>query len=443
MSTPPLPPEQIKRRVEMIETCLREGYSPLGVGGGKGSAVEEAARRLNLSGGQRFLGPKGMRSVKIDWTLYKPAKAKPVKRDTEEHQEQLKSVVLQDRVTSLEAQIKALYREQASEEAIREQILGLSKHTVKPAPWLVSRPSSRSGFSGIPTMQWSDWHCGEVVLPGEVNGVNEYNWEVAKRRIRKLVENNLDLCFNHMTGDRDYPGLVIQLIGDIISGMLHPELERTDEGDIPEQIIWVVDVLADALATLLKHFKAIQVVCAPGNHGRVFDKKPPSKKYVTRNADWLIYQILERTFKSDPRITFYTPKSGEALYRVYGHRYMAVHGDDLGVRGGDGIIGAIGPIMRGEIKMRTSSAQIGRDYDTLCMGHWHQRLLLPRAIVNNTLKGYDEFARRFLRAVFSEPSQNLWFTHPKHGITAHWEVFVEKRAGEFVQEWFAMPKAAA
>ena len=26
-------------------------------------------------------------------------------------------------------------------------------------------------------------------------------------------------------------------------------------------------------------------------------------------------------------------------------------------------------------------------------GHWHQELLLPRAIVSNTLKGFDEYAR--------------------------------------------------
>jgi hypothetical protein len=30
-----------------------------------------------------------------------------------------------------------------------------------------------------------------------------------------------------------------------------------------------------------------------------------------------------------------------------------------------------------------------------------------------------------LRAPYSRPSQALWFTHPEHGITAHWQVYLE------------------
>ncbi len=54
-------------------------------------------------------------------------------------------------------------------------------------------------------------------------------------------------------------------------------------------------------------------------------------------------------------------------------------------------------------------------------------LWLPGAIVNGALKGYDEFARLALRAPYSRPSQGLWFVHPKHGITARWEVLLEEQ----------------
>ena len=50
---------------------------------------------------------------------------------------------------------------------------------------------------------------------------------------------------------------------------------------------------------------------------------------------------------------------------------------------------------------------------------------VPGLIVNNSFKGYDEFARLALRAPYSRPSQALWFTHPEHGITAHWQVYLE------------------
>jgi hypothetical protein len=83
----------------------------------------------------------------------------------------------------------------------------------------------------------------------------------------------------------------------------------------------------------------------------------------------------------------------------------------LGVKGGEGIIGAIGPIMRGEIKKSGQSAALGLEYD-INMGHWHQELLLPRALVCNTLKGFDEYARLQLGAKPTRPTQPLWVRAP-------------------------------
>jgi hypothetical protein len=76
--------------------------------------------------------------------------------------------------------------------------------------------------------------------------------------------------------------------------------------------------------------------------------------------------------------------------------------------------------MRGEIKKSGQSAALGFEYDINIMGHWHQELLLPRAIVCNTLKGFDEYARLQLGAKPTRPTQPLWFVHPVHGITARW-----------------------
>jgi hypothetical protein len=98
----------------------------------------------------------------------------------------------------------------------------------------------------------------------------------------------------------------------------------------------------------------------------------------------------------------------------------------VGVKGGDGIIGAIGPIMRGEIKKSGQSAALGLEYDINIMGYWHQELNLPRAIVSNTLKGFDEYARLQLGAKPTRSTQPLWFVHPTHGITARWSVYVDE-----------------
>lgn len=444
MATPPISDAERKRRKTVIEDCYREGYAPLGVSGGKGSAIGEAARRLKLN--SATLGTWIGREVSFrpDDTLFRPAETEVLPKKPEPPPEERRELQrLRDKCSRLEAALREADRAEVTERDIREKILGLAGHTPEPPSWLI-RVAGSSGVTGVPSTIWSDWHCNELVDPAQVNGVNEFNLKICEDRIRRLVERILDLCYRHMTAPQ-YPGIVINLIGDLISGELHPELAETDELDLFPAILWATDRLIWALSRMAEHFGQVFVACAPGNHGRVLDKKPRAKGYVYRNADWLIFNLLERRFQAigEKRIQFSIPATGEVLYRVYHHRYMAVHGDDLGVKGGDGIIGALGPIMRGEIRMRHSSAQIGRDYDTLLMGHWHQTLWLPRAFVNNTLKGLDEYARRMLRAPATRPAQSLWFTHPKHGVTAKWEVLLDDRPMDTSQDWLSMTKAAA
>jgi hypothetical protein len=62
---------------------------------------------------------------------------------------------------------------------------------------------------------------------------------------------------------------------------------------------------------------------------------------------------------------------------------------------------------------------------------------LPRAIVSNTLKGLDEYARLQLGAQPKRPTQPLWFVHPTHGITAGWSVYVDEPTKP-VTEWVSV-----
>ena len=349
---------------------------------------------------------------------------------------------LRDRNKRLEAQLAEIRRDSVEAEDVRKVIFGLSATTPEPPDWLVTTGAA-GGVTGVPSLIASDWHLGEVVNPAEVNGVNAYDLTIAEARIRRLVERSSDLCLHHMVNPR-YPGIVVNLLGDIVSGEIHDELAQTNELELFPIVLWARDRIVWMLRQLADRFGQVFVVCAPGNHGRT-TRKPQAKRYAAKNADWLLYCLIEKVFADvgDGRVRFSIPETGEVLYRIYGHRYMALHGDDLGVKGGDGIIGAIGPIMRGEIKMRNSSAQIDRDYDTLLIGHYHQTLWLPRAIVNNTLKGYDEYSRRMLRAPASPPSQALWFTHPVRGITARWDVGLDDRPIRAGADWVSWPATSA
>ena len=117
----------------------------------------------------------------------------------------------------------------------------------------------------------------------------------------------------------------------------------------------------------------------------------------------------------------YIPEGPDALYQFHNTRYLLTHGDMLG-RGGDGIIGAIGPITRGDHKRRSRNSGIGLHYDVLLCGHFHQLMMLRTKIVNGSLKGMDEYS--YTQAFGYElPMQACWWTHPRRGITMSCPIF--------------------
>lgn len=339
-------------------------------------------------------------------------------------------------VKKLEARVKQLEQADLSFQDVRDTIMGLSMEPVQPPNWLVEVSKSGS-HPGVPTLCLNDWHGGEVVRAAEINYVNEFNTEILKRRVKAVIRNAVSIAFEHMVNPV-YPGIVVPTLGDMVTGEIHDELARTNDMELLPLIPLVVDMLVWSYTKLADHFGKVYVPCCSGNHGRT-TRRVEMKRFTAKNFDWLIYTLVERALKDDPRITIDNPESNEPQWAVYGTRYLALHGHDLGVKGGDGIIGALGPIMRGTLKVGQQQAQIGRSFDVLVIGHWHQYLPLPRVIVSNTLKGYDEYASKGLKASPSPPSQALWFTHPNHGVTCQWQVFADKNSPltEGDKEWLS------
>ena len=342
---------------------------------------------------------------------------------------------LHKRIAQLEKDLKAASREQADTAAIK-QLIGTAaeKLDILNIPdWVVK--STNPSSPGVPTLQLSDFHWGERVFPKQVNNVNDYTVAIARDRLRYCVETAILLC-RILDREMRYPGIVVPLGGDMVSGAIHEELRASNEIPTMPTVLDLVDNLVPAIRTLADTFGAVFLPCVSGNHGRDTMKIYAKGRNHT-SFDWLLYQFLARSLKHDKRITFYIPEGSDASYRVYGYKYLLSHGDQF--RGGDGMIGALGPILRGDHKKRSRNAQVGADYDTMVIGHWHQRIMLNRVIVNSCLKGYDEYAYT-ANFPFEQPSQNLWITHPKHGITYSMPVYVDPGFKVKEQDWVSVPK---
>jgi hypothetical protein len=338
-----------------------------------------------------------------------------------------------DQIRLLTMEIQRLKREAVNHAVVRHEILKLAQ-AVPPVPdWLTIHDSGTAKSPGVPTLFASDWHWGEVVDAAQIGGVNAYDLATARARAERLIGSATDLLKNHMVNP-NYPGIVFALGGDMFSGDIHEELSRTNEMPVMPLVLDIWGVLTWCIQRLADEFGRVFVPCVTGNHSRN-TLKMTSKERNHLSFDWLLYSLLEKHFEKDSRVCFLIPDGPDALYRVYGHRYLLTHGDQF--RGGDGMIGALGPIIRGDHKKRSRNAQIGMEYDTLLLGHWHQLIQMQRLIVNGSLKGYDEYAHGG-NFGFERPKQALWITHPEHGITFQMPVLVDGEAIESIDSWVSV-----
>lgn len=412
MPTPRLPDDVVQQAAAVyIDQGIKAGAEILGIGRHQmDRRVDAAVERGFLDRRDRVGGPN----------LVKP-----------------KDMVAEslDRVRLLETQLKVAQRESLTDDYVRRKIIKLAEAPLNPPDWLLTPKKVRSGVIGVPTLFASDLHWGEVVDPKQINGVNSFDIEIAQRRARRLIERAVALLRQHMVNP-NYPGIVFALGGDMVSGDIHEELSETNELQMMPALIDLFGVLSWCIATLADEFGRVFIPCVTGNHGRN-TKKPRAKGRNYSNFDWLLYNFLAKRFESDSRVTFMIPNGPDAHFTIYGHRYCMTHGDQF--RGGDGMIGALGPILRGDHKKRTMKGQIDMEYDTLMMGHWHQLIQLMRVIVNGSLKGYDEYAASN-NFGFEIPRQGLWITHPEHGITFSMPVNLEDPLKRASRSWVSVPE---
>lgn len=396
---------------------------------GMSATVEKAAVALGMS--DRSLR-RLLQKWSMDYRVYLGRKAAPAPAvGTEERR-------LKNAISDLRSELLRAQRTAINDDVVRREIIGLKEKTLLRAPpdWDL-RARGMSSSPGTPSVLATDWHWGESVDPKQVNGLNEYSLETAHRRARAFFENTVDLLKNHMVNPT-YPGLVLPFGGDMLSGDIHEELTETNELPTMPALLDIFGVLVWGIGRMADEFGKVFCPAVSGNHPRN-TRKPRMKARNFTNFDWLLYNFLAKRFEDDDRVKFFIPDGSDALYAIYGHRYLLTHGDQF--HGGDGIIGAIGPIFRGDAKKRARNSQVNLDYDTLICGHWHQQMQLSRLIVGGTLKGLDEYGFQNNFPV-EAPQQPLWLTHPERGITFHMPVFVDEvqKVSAKDEEWVSWRK---
>lgn len=317
-----------------------------------------------------------------------------------------------DEIARLRGVVRNLSRENHLYDIVREQAFQLANLPFSPPSWLSKTDKKRT--KGIPTLFLSDWHWGEVVDPSEVGHQNKFDLQIAHDRSRKCFT-EFERIYIHEYR-KDWDGLVILLGGDMVSGDIHEELAITNEYPILPTILDCSEKICSGIEKLTKSFEKIIIFCVVGNHGRSTEKNRFKQKVIT-NYDWMIYSLVERHFLHQDQITFCIPRGSDCHYSVYDTKYLLTHGDQLGGKSTDPILGAMNSISGGDKKRRQRQIEMGEPYDVLVCGHWHQLGMLPKRIINGSLKGVDEYSYGHA-FVPEKPQQASWVTELEKGITS-------------------------
>lgn len=267
----------------------------------------------------------------------------------------------------------------------------------------------------------SDLHPEEPVEPAKVNGKNEFNLRIAKRRMDKLWEGLIWKTRHHMNS-YDIRRMIACLGGDMATGFIHPELVESNLLPPMQALAWWVEEVESGLRLLLRVFPDMEfdLPCVVGNHGRTTDKIRVATR-VENNFEWGGYWFLKKRFENEKRIRFHIAAGLHAYFEVWDWRFRLTHGDDVRYQGGVGGLSI-------PLRKATDAWSEAIKADVTLLGHWHQHQDFGFAVVNGSLIGYSPFAL-WVKARWEPPSQTFMLVDRERGKDAVSQIWVDDTQG--------------
>ena len=164
---------------------------------------------------------------------------------------------LKAQIKRLQSDLRDARQERVDHAMIKHKIIGLTREVdnVILPNWMKLRDTS-SSKPGVPTLLVSDLHWGEDVDRRQINGVNQYNLDIAHDRMQHLAERAVHLC-EIISPKMEYPGLVLPLGGDMFSGNIHDELTATNELNSMPCVLDLYGALVRTIRYFLEYFPAV------------------------------------------------------------------------------------------------------------------------------------------------------------------------------------------
>jgi hypothetical protein len=352
-----------------------------------------------------------------EWT-HSPDKLDPVFDPVklEQHADDISRLVVErDKARAELGRWKILHAKQASRAQELEELFGLPLADQAPTISYI-KPRKPGRREGVAVLVASDWHVEEVVLPEHVNGLNEYNQDVAIRRAETFFASAVRLL-EIFQRDMDIDTVVVALLGDFITNDLHHDSAESNAVPPVDAAMFARDLIASGLQYILDRTKVNLVIpCHSGNHGRI-THKVHSAHESGHSLEYMMYRSLEQHFTGN-RMKWLVSKSYHSYLDVCGLKIRFHHGHGMRYAGGiGGLYIPVGQAIR--VWNRTQHA----DLDVF--GHFHQQRDGGAFLCNGSMIGYSAYSLRS-RYEYESPRQTMFLVDSHYGKTATWPIVLEK-----------------
>ena len=317
---------------------------------------------------------------------------------------------LRSQVGELEKKLEAA-RKLSGEQKVIAAALEDAITVAKPVE-MVYRPSAKrvSDRSEVThVMHLTDLHYGEVIEAREVDGLNEYNPEIAKARLMDLGRKVLEKTNTDRHG-HNIPYLHILGTADYISGDIHPELQVTNAFPCPRQAVECGYALGALVMMLAPHFKRVTIdAITLDNHGRI-TRKNQSAQGGYNNWSYVVAEVLKQHVSHQKNVVCNVHPYASTRVEIGPEKYLMFHGHQL--KGWAGLP-YYGFDRRVAMEATKNMAFSDKKFTRLLCGHFHCSVDSPYWMIGGSLSGttaFDHGVGRHMRA-----HQTSWLVHPKHG----------------------------
>jgi len=246
----------------------------------------------------------------------------------------------------------------------------------------------KNGVVGV--IHLTDWHLGETVY---INGVNDYNFEIASQRLFRLYEKSILYL-------KDCDKVFVLMTGDMINSDRRIGEITGNECSRAEAAMKASILIEDFLLHLATRFN-IHVAAVCGNESRINLIHGHEDYLMKDNYDFIIYKTLESMLKNEKNIYFEKNHSfAEHVINVCDKNFLMIHGDTIKGDVDRSIQNMVGKYARRRIFI-----------DYVIYGHLHSAMISDHYARGSSLVGSNEYSDTSLN-FSSKPSQNIHLVFP-------------------------------